>query len=174
MKFSKLKILIISAIIVSIYACTNPFAPGIKHGVESENSISDQKTIEGFFQNFRYAYTAQDTTIYGNLLHPDFSFIYKNYDNYQQAVDVSWGREEDVITTARLFNATQNIDLTWNEISNSTGDSVLVDITRGFTLTIIFNPSDIIDIHGNAILRLQRPTTDDQWKLIRWRDESNF
>ena len=45
----------------SFLSC-NPFAPGIEEGNTSYSSLlGDQNTIEGLFQNFKYAYTLKDT-----------------------------------------------------------------------------------------------------------------
>ncbi|HSD62257.1 MAG TPA: hypothetical protein VLB50_00605, partial [Ignavibacteriaceae bacterium] len=81
--------------------CKNPFAPAFNENINGNNStITDQKTIEGVFQNFQYAYTFKDTTIYGNLISEDFIFTYRDYD---LGFDVSWGRDEELKTTYGLF-----------------------------------------------------------------------
>lgn len=167
------KITIIFLIFFSILlnSCINPFAPGLAEENIDSPVIKDQKTISGVFDNFRYAYVFKDTLVYGNLLADDFTFIYTDYDI---GTDVSWGRQEDIITTYKLFQATQRLDLVWNEVVVSVGDSLLQDISRGFTLTIIFSPTDIVNIQGRAILRLKRNSPDDIWKIVLWRDESNY
>ncbi len=50
--------------------------------------LSDQKTIDGIFQNFQYATSSKTTLVYGDLLDPEFVFIYRNYD---KGTDESWG-----------------------------------------------------------------------------------
>lgn len=152
-------------------SCTNPFAPGLESNDQGSTLLGDQTTIDGIFQNFRYSYIFKDTVVYGKLLHEDFTFIYRNYD---KGVDLSWGREEDMRTTSRMFSGTQNLDLIWNEIAFSVGDSLLLDVARGFTLAITFSPSDIVNIYGRANFRLKRNSSDDIWKIIQWRDESNY
>lgn len=129
--------------------------------------ISDQKTIEGVFQNFQYAYTFKDTLIYSQLLDKNFSFIYRDYD---KGVDVSWGRDEDMKVTYGLLQNTQRLDLIWNNIISMTGDSI--HIVRSFNLTITFNPTDIIFLEGRVNLELKK--SDNKWKIFRWIDESNF
>lgn len=160
---------IILILVIMITACTNPFAPGLKSGDGGQDVISDQTTVEGVFQNFRYAYITKDTMIYGRLLAPEFTFVYRNHE---KALDVSWGREEDMLTTYRMFQSVQNIDLIWNEVLISVGDSTVRDISRSFVLTITFNPSDVYTIFGRANMRLQR--NDGIWQILRWRDESNY
>lgn len=163
-------IIVVITSILSLQTCVNPFAPKIVD-IETENILSDQKTIEGVFENFRYAYMFKDTVVYGKLLADDFVFVFRNYD---KGVDVSWGRSEDMISTHRLFNATQNIELLWNNVLTPSGDSILVEVSRGFTLTIIFNPADIVKIQGRAIFRLKRNDTNSPWLITLWRDESNY
>jgi hypothetical protein len=166
---------IISPAIVLLLAiaagCTNPFAPALNENPAEDAVLGDQTTIEGVFRNFRYAYTFKDTVVYGKLLHNDFTFIFRNYE---KGVDESWGREEDMISTSRFFQASQNLDLIWNDVVIAIGDSLVQDISRGFNLTIVFDPTDIVTITGRANFRLMREHSDDVWKIIRWRDESNY
>ena len=73
--------------------CANPFAPGLETSNASSSPIlGDQHTVDGVFKNFQYAYTFKDTLIYGQLLDPTFSFVYRDYD---LGVDVSWGRDDE-------------------------------------------------------------------------------
>lgn len=152
-------------------SCTNPFAPKLSDTPLGENVFADQKTVDGVFQNFRSAYLYKDTLAYGRLLDKDFIFIYRNYET---GVDGTWGRDQDMFTTSGLFNAAQNLDLMWNDIVISTGDSIRLDIARGFNLTITFNPQDIVRVQGRVNLQLKRNSTEEVWKIVRWRDESNY
>lgn len=155
-----------------LVGCKNPFAPSFDESGGSSNSvISDQKTLEGVFQNFQYAYAVKDTSIYGNLLSSDFIFIYKDDT---QPVNPSWRRDEDMRTTYGLFQNAQQLDLIWNNIVLSVGDSLSANIERGFNLTITFNPTDVIRIDGRVNLFLSRISTDSKWQIIKWIDESNF
>jgi hypothetical protein len=152
----------------------NPFAPGLDENLEEGNSIlGDPATIEGVFQNIKYAYTFRDTTIYGQLLSSDFSFVFRDYD---RGVDVTWGRDEDMMTTHGLFQNVQRLDLVWNNIISVSTDSLSTraNVSRNFNLTVTFNPSDIIRVDGYATLALARPESQKPWLIIRWRDESNF
>lgn len=150
--------------------CFNPFAPRIDYSNTNENIISDQKTVEGVFQNFKYSYTFKDTTIYGQLLDDDFVFTYFDYDLGQQ---VSWDRATDMKTTEGLFTNTQSLNLIWNNIVYQTGDSLITDVKRSFNLTITFNPSDILNFYGFVELSLARNTADDKWKIKLWKDLTN-
>jgi hypothetical protein len=159
------------SIIIFLSSCDNPFAPKLSKGENSGLVLGNQKQVEGFFQNWRYSYIFKDTLVYGRLLDNNFNFIFRNYD---KGIDLSWGRQEDLITTYRLFNSSQNCDLIWNDILSSVGDSLLLDVSRGFTLQIVFTQSDIIRIQGRANIRLKRDNQDSDWKMLYWRDESNF
>ncbi len=167
----KKSIFIIILIFILFGACKNPFAPTLIIDDNSASLLGDQKTIEGFFQNFQYAYNFKDTITYSNLLDKNFIFSYRNYDI---GADASLTRNEDLFTTYRLFLAAQSLDLVWNNILLKTGDSVQLNITRSFNLSITFSSTDIVRLYGKANLKLVRPDTSSVWKLIRWEDESVY
>ncbi|MDW8074339.1 MAG: hypothetical protein RMK00_01000 [Bacteroidota bacterium] len=154
-----------------LVGCLNPFAPRYMDEPATIAGLSDQRTPEGVFQNFRIAYQTKDTLTYGKLLAPTFTFLYRNYD---RGVDLSWGRDEEMIATNGLFQAAQNLDLVWNDVILSAGDSLTYDIARGFVLTITFSPSDVIRVQGRVNLRLTRSRSTDPWQIAVWRDESNY
>jgi hypothetical protein len=160
--------------IIFILAACNPFAPGLDDSSGGTSSLlSDQKTPEGIFQNLKYAYTLRDTSIYGQLLDGNFTFVYHDYD---RGVDVTWGRDEEMRTTYGLFQNAQRLDILWNDIVSSSVDSTNTKemIKRGFNLTVTFNPSDIVYVDGYVNLTLERMKADDPWMIVRWDDESNF
>ena len=130
--------------------------------------ISDQKNVEGVFQNFKYAYTFKDTLIYGQILNKDFAFSYRDYD---LGADFSWGRDEEMKVTYGLFQNTQRLDLVWNNIVAISGDSTR--IIRSFNLSITFNPTEIIFVDGRVNLELIKDEKQ-RWQILRWQDESNF
>lgn len=155
--------------VILFNGCVNPFAPILDNELGDKGGlISDQKNVDGVFQNFQYAYTFKDTTIYGQLLSSDFNFIYRDYD---LGVDISWGRDEEMKTTYGLFQNSQRLDLIWNNIVSITGDST--NIVRSFNLTITFNPTDIIIVDGRVNIDLIK-SSDGKWLINRWVDESNF
>lgn len=156
-------------LVIFISSCVNPFAPTLDETISGEEGlITDQKTVSGVFQNFQYAYSFKDTTIYGDLLAKDFIFTYRDYD---LGYDISWGREEEMRVSHGLFQNAQRLDLIWNEIVSITSDST--NIIRSFDLTITFNPTDIIDVDGRINLTL-RKGPDKKWRITNWLDESNF
>ena len=58
--------------------------------------------------------------VYGQLIDPSFTFVYRNYD---VGVDVTWGRDDEMRTTFGLFQNAQKLDLIWNNIISSSTDS---------------------------------------------------
>lgn len=166
--------IVIIALVGLVLAACNPFAPALDTTDDGGDSIlGDQTTIDGVFQNMKYAYTFRDTTIYGQLLNPDFVFVFRDYD---RGVDISWGRDEEMRTTNGLFRNVQRLDLVWNNIISLSVDSseTASDVSRNFNLTVTFNPSDILRVEGYASLALARPGPDTPWMIVRWRDVSNF
>lgn len=159
-------------LLVFIVGCKNPFAPAYDENVGGDKpAISDQKDIQGVFQNFNYAYTFKDTTIYGRLISQDFTFTYRDYD---KGFDVSWGRFDEMRTTLGLFQNAQRLDLIWNNIILFTQDSSSANIVRSFNLTIVFNPADVIRVDGRVNMALRKEQESQRWQIVRWIDESNF
>lgn len=157
-----------------IFSSCNPFAPGLDENIAEGSSIlGDPATIDGIFQNMKYAYTFRDTTIYGQLLNSDFSFSFTDYD---RGVEVTWGRDEEMQTTRGLFMNVQRLDLVWNNIIAVSTDSLNLhaSVSRNFNLTVTFNPGDVPRIDGYATLTLVRSDPQKPWQIVRWRDQSNF
>ncbi len=153
----------------TLCGCVNPFAPA-RDDTPAE-SACDPKTIDGIFLCFQTSYTVRDTTLYGDLLDQRFVFVYRDYD---VGIDVTWGRDTEMRSTYGLFQNAQKLDLIWNNIVSTSVDTTQVNVVRGFNLTVTFNPSDIERVDGYANLTLTRSRSTDPWKIIRWRDESNF
>ena len=163
--------IILLPLMMALVSC-NPFAPEIDRSGGNANSIlSDQRTVEGVFANMRYAYTFKDTTIYGQLLTGDFTFSFRDYD---KLIDDGWGRDDEMRITNQLFQNASSLNLTWNNIVGISGDSLLTEVTRSFNLTVTFNPSDMMRVDGKVSLRLIRKASTDVWKIVLWRDESNY
>lgn len=158
-------------VVLFLSACTNPFAPKLSNGELSQSLLGNQKTVEGFFKNFKYAYQFKDTLVFGKLLADDFTFIFRDYN---LGIDKTWGRSEEMLSTWGLFQGTNSADLNWNEAVQTIGDSLVLDISRSFSLNIEFNPNDIVRIYGRANLRLKRNSSDQEWRMQSWRDESNY
>ena len=156
---------------LSMSSCDNPFAPRKVERAQSAAGLGDQSTVDGVFQNFRYSYLTKDTLVYGRLLDTNFTFIFRDYD---KGIDKSWGRDQDMIATSGLFRSCETLDLIWNNVITSVGDTLVRDISRGFNLTITFSASDVVYLQGRVNLRIARQRSSDVWMIQRWRDESNF
>jgi len=150
--------------------CLNPFAPRLGDAGTAD-ICTDYTVIENVFCTFRNAYSFKDTTLYGAIISPLFTFVYTDYD---RAVDVAWGRDDEMRTTYGLFQSVQSLTLTWNNTIISEGNDTAWNAVRGFTLTVTFNPSDVSRVDGYANFTLGREAAGDPWKILRWRDESNY
>ena len=148
----------------------NPFAPKLDEGAVKA-TFGDARTIDGYFQAFKYAYQFKDTTLYASLLQPDFTFSYRNYD---RGLDLEWGRDEEVRTTGSLFANSQSLNLLWGNILDSTSEATSSDITLAFSLDVTFNAADIEHVDGFALFHLERDGPGAPWRAQRWRDESNL
>ncbi len=155
-----------------LFSCTNPFAPALDDEGSGSNFYGDQTTVEGVFKNLQSSYLFGDTLLYGSLLADEFTFVYKDYEN--GGVDVSWGRAEEMLATAGLFRNTQNLDLTWNGVEIQDGDSLALNVSRGFNLEVVYNPAEIDRVYGRIKLRLERDQTSAPWMVVRWEDLSEF
>ena len=161
-------------VLMLVVSSCNPFAPGVDFSADDlESILGDTRTVDGVFQNLKYAYTFRDTSIYGQLMDAELTFIYRDYD---RGVDVSWGRDEEMRATNGLFMNVQRLDLVWNNIISISSDSghTLVNVSRNFNLTVTFNPSSIERADGYANLVMSRKAANQPWQIVRWRDESNF
>jgi hypothetical protein len=150
------------------YSCENIFSPKLDN-TKPSSVLTDQKTIEGLYQNFKYSYTFKDTSVYSELLTDDFIFTYRDYSS---GFDVSWDKMTDMRTTSGLFLNTQKLEVIWNNIVYQSGDSINYRVRRSFNLTITFNPSDILHLYGFVDMVMKRLTANDKWKIYSWRDET--
>lgn len=165
-------VLLMLAFATVLMSC-NPFAPGLDTSLTTNSILGDQTTIDGVFQNIKYAYTFRDTSIYGQLVNSDFTFIFRDYD---KGIDVTWGRDEEMRTTSQLFQNVERLDLVWNNIAALSSDSsgTQASVTRNFNLTVTFNAGDIERADGYANFSLVRPQAQSNWRIVRWQDESNY
>ena len=151
-------------------SCLNPFAPKLETDIPAK-SCYDLTMIENVYCSFHDAYAFKDTLLYGSLLAPEFSFSYRDYD---RGVDVSWGRDDEMRSTHRLFESVQSLNLIWNNRISSDSTETRWSIIRGFNLTVTFNPGDIERVDGYANFTMTREHAGDAWRIFHWRDESNF
>lgn len=150
--------------------CINPFAPRLDTDLNA-TSCADLTILDNMFCAFRNAYAFKDTTLYGTLLDPQFTFSYRDYD---LGVDVTWGRDDEMRSTYGLFQSVQSLSLIWNNVISADTGNLKRTVVRGFNLTVTFNPGDIERIDGYANLTFVRNDLQEDWRLYYWRDESNF
>jgi len=163
-------IMLAGILATSQLSCLNPFAPRLDTQPATQ-ICSDLTSIEDVLCTFRNAYTFKDTTLYGSIIGKDFTFTYRDYD---QGVDVSWGRNDEMRITYGLFQSVESMTLIWNTEVSSNGNDTSYSSVRGFNLTVTFNPSDIVRVDGYANLTFVREKNTAPWKIAQWRDESNF
>lgn len=163
----KLKILLILLI---LSAC-NPFAPSLDNNLAGDTFLADQSTVEGLFDNWSLAYNYRDTLIYARILSDEFNFYYRNFD---LGTDQTWDRETDIRKTHGLFETCEYIDLVWNDYLLSSGDSLEWNAIRQFYLQITFADNDVVTVSGRANVNMKRESTEENWVITDWVDESNF
>ena len=73
-----------------------------------------------------------------------------------------------------FFRTPRNLDLIWNNFVTVAEDDTSATAVRSFNLTVTYNPSSVDRVDGYANLTFARETKDDPWKIVIWRDESNF
>ncbi len=161
--------------------CINPFAPGELEGDPIADLLGDPSTIEGFYTRFQKAYELRDTSLYGPLIHPQFTFTFRDYD---RNVDITWSRSEEMNSAYNMFSQSYDISLRWNNIINMTplqpGTDDMAgyqarEIIRRFNLTVIISPSEPpLRSDGSASFVVTRPDSNANWRLVSWRDESDI
>ncbi|MFT5514618.1 MAG: hypothetical protein ACI80V_000734 [Rhodothermales bacterium] len=157
----------------TVVAACNPFAPALEEGSAFGDLLGDPATVDGFFLNFKNAYELRDLSLYEPLLDSAFVFVWRDFD---AQVDREWGFAEDLETTRRLFANASLIRLQWNQIlSQDVFDSTRQErVVRSFNLTITLEQGDVFRGDGNVNFLLGRADSTRSWKLLRWRDESEF
>lgn len=166
----KYKILIL--IIIFLFSCTNPFAPKlVKDNLLSSAFLTSQQSPLDVLTNFRYAYTFKDSLIYSELLDSTFTFLSWNFATPTPS-PISWGRDEDLTTTARLFNHFQDINLTWGDTLNPNINEEEVNFQINFTLTFD-NGREIPTLKGVAFFNFIKKNRG-KWYINRWEDLISF
>lgn len=158
---------------LALISCTNPFAPKILEGDVLDDLLGDPTTIEGFYIRFQNAYQLRDTTLYGPLIHPNFTFTYRDPE---QNVDITWGRSQEMSSTSRLFQSSRDIQLQWNNIITQfmNSDRTQSQIIRRFNLVVVLDGSEIFRTDGSTNFVLTRADTTSTWQILSWRDESDI
>lgn len=163
---------VIGAVVI-LAACVNPFTPGLADGDILDDILGNPTTIDGFYTRFQNAYQLRDTTLYGPLIHPNFLFTHRDAD---LNVDVTWGRTEDLNSTARLFASSRDIQLQWNNIISrfENEDATQAQVIRRFNLMVRLTDNQTFRTDGATNFRLIRTDSTQAWQLLSWRDESDL
>lgn len=153
-------------------AC-NPFAPAFEEGDPFLDFLGDQRTIDGFFTNFKNAYELRDISLYQPLLDSSFTFIYRDFD---AAVNRQWGYSQEIESTRQLFRSADLIRLDWNQViaQEITNSEKTATVIRSFNLTVSLEGDEVFRGSGNVNFSLTRPDSAAVWKLLVWRDESEL
>lgn len=159
--------------LLCISGCVNPFSPSMDESHADVPIITEQKTADGFFKNFRFAYTFKDSLVYADLLDSSFTFQYFNPDVGESGAFDSWHRKLELKTTGRLLRSFETIDLTWYRIfyesAEANGEK---KIYRDFRL-LLMNGDDTISLYGSALFTLVQGA-DEKWRIKLWVDETNY
>lgn len=164
---------VLLAFTLVIGSCVNPFSPRLEKADILEDILGNPVTIEGFYTRFQNAYQLRDTTLYGPLIASEFIFSYRDAE---LNVDVSWGRAEELNTTAKLFSTSRDIQLQWNNISSffQNEPKTRAQVIRRFNLMVMLDESTVFRTDGATNFILTRGDSTRAWQLLLWRDESEL
>jgi hypothetical protein len=161
-----------SAAVIVLLFCVNPFAPKLTKSLEGTDLVvTEQKTPEEVLQNFKVAYTFKDSLLYSDLLDTAFIFVYFDPGEGASGRFVSWGRDVDLLTTGRFFRHFEMVDLVWNATLYGWKDNESGELGKGFSLSLVSPDSDY-RISGRALFSF-RKCKDGKWRITRWKDESD-
>lgn len=150
----------------------NPFAPKYnENGLNDLNSLGNPISITGYFKLFKNSYELRDTSMYGRLFAPNFTFEYYDFDKGQ---NFSWDRTTEMGISYRLFQSVQQINLDWNFFVQLDTTDTTAFMVRNFNLSITENESVSYSGTGRARMRLTRHFIGDPWKCEYWFDDSDF
>jgi hypothetical protein len=166
-------ILLLLLFLSLVVCCFNPFAPKLEDPGENNLIITEQTTPDEVLQNFKYAYIFKDSVLYSDLL--DSAFVFFFFDPSQEASSMiqSWGRNDDLRTTGRLFRNFDVIDLIWNTTIYSIEDSNQAEYSKSFELTLV-KQNETINVTGNAIFVFRKSGYTNKWRILQWKDESDL
>jgi len=157
---------------VGAWGC-NPFAPSYDpDGLADVNLLGDPTTLDGYFLLFKNSYELRDTTLYGRLFAPDFSFT---YFDFEQGQEISWDRATEMNISFNLFRSVRLITLDWNFfVQLDTSQVNRAFIIRSFNLFIEQDDETAFSGTGRARFTLVRDQRGTPWKAVSWFDDSDF
>ncbi len=154
-------------------SCFNPFAPELNNEIDLSNVITEQQSPEEVLQNFQFAYTFKDSLLYSDVL--DESFVFEFFDtNLEPSGGLrTWSRDVDLKTTGSLFRTFDVINLIWLNTLFEENDGELERRFLRFNLNL-FSSNENFIVTGTAIFTFRKSSLDNKWRLVRWKDESDF
>ena len=164
--------MMVAVVLALLSACFNPFAPKVDQTDQNALLITQQKTPSEVLQNFVYSYTFKDSLVYANLLDSSFVFVYFDPNVDGSGRFVSWSRDVDLKTTGRLFRSFETITLTWNSTIYEIQGEHSAELSKTLQLNLYGKGGDF-SLSGNAVFNFKK-CYDGQWRLTRWKDESQM
>ena len=160
-------------LLLSFLNACNPFAPAAIEGDPFGDLLGDPTTIEGFFTNFRNAYEIRDISLYEPLLDSSFVFTYHDFD---AQIDREWRFAQELESTRSLFQNTTFTRLQWNQIlsQDEFSNGLQSRVVRSFNISISLDTGEDFQTDGNVNFVLVRSDSVSNWRLLSWRDESEF
>ena len=153
--------------------CLNPFAPVL--GDPSASLWTDQQTIGGLLDNFRYSYILRDSLRYSDCLDENFTFIYFDVTN---GWEDSWGRDTDLKATGGLFRNFDEIQLTWYAVPDSIRsfdeEETELEFDASFSLSLYgLGGGSSYDLYGFAQFTVYKEE-GDRFRILEWSDDTVF
>lgn len=161
----------VSAVLI-VAACSSGDVTGpeveSQYGPPWANTDSAWKVIE----NLRFAYITMDLELYMSCFRDDFEFWPLPIQQ-----DSCWGYEFEELCHQNMFNYTEYIELflqgdaeyPWS--GDSTGQSLA--LIRCFDLKVFIDPYTGYRGSGTAIFICRQDSTDNQWYVWKWFDQSD-
>lgn len=174
MRYSQILSLLICFLYCAAFSgCLNPFAPVL--GDPSQSLWTDQQTVGGLLDNFKYSYILRDSLRYSACLDNNFTFTYFDVTN---GWEDSWGRDTDLKATGGLFRNFSEIQLTWYAVPDSIQsfayEETELEFDASFSLSLYgMNGGASYDLYGFAQFTVYKES-GDRFRIRSWKDETVF
>jgi hypothetical protein len=165
--------LLISISLLAVAGC-NPFAPKLEElKLDRNKLLGDRRSVRGFFDWFRNSYELRDTSLYGQILAPDFIFSTRDFSNGNNLV---WDRDQEMRITTNMFRQIRSANLVWSWFSrvDTASSDTIARVERYFNLTIVLDDQNIYNGTGTALLTLTRQDSTMPWRARSWVDIRDF
>lgn len=171
---NSLRLLLVGALVFGLLGSCNPFAPTLSDvKIDRLALLGDRRTVKGFFEWFRNSYELRDTSLYGQILAPNFSFTFRDFANGNNEI---WDRDTEMRIATNMFRQVRSTNLVWTWYVNadtSTTDT-LASLERYFNLTVVADEQNVYMGTGTARLTLVRADSTHPWRIKSWVDIRDF